>query len=160
MDEKEILRNMLEKYSYDTSQFDNEDVNEYGLYGYKYLDHYWTDENRYAYFIKINSKLAGFILIDDFRYYDEIEADYCISEFFVMHKYRRLGIGKYAVKFIMNKYKGKWQIGYNPKNNIGKTFWTNVVNEITNGKYKLINNNKTLQYKDGVYSEVFIFKTI
>ena len=159
IEEKEILRNLIEKYNYDSSDIDNDDVNDYGLYGYKYLDHYWTEENRYAYFIKVNNKLAGFVMIDNHLYYNEIKSNYCISEFFVLKKYRRMGVGKYVIKHIVNKYKGKWQIGYYPKNNTGKIFWNNVVKEITNEKYEIINNNKTFCYKDGIYSEVLIFES-
>ena len=33
--EKEILRNLLEKYDYEFSQYDQRDVNHLGLYGYE-----------------------------------------------------------------------------------------------------------------------------
>lgn len=44
VNEKEILRNLLEKYDYEFSQYDQRDVNDLGLYGYDYLDNYWTEE--------------------------------------------------------------------------------------------------------------------
>ena len=62
-EEKEILRNLLEKYQYEFSQYDNNDVNNIGLFGYNYLDYYWTEKNRFLFFIKVDEKLAGFILI-------------------------------------------------------------------------------------------------
>ncbi|MDR2602278.1 MAG: hypothetical protein LBC53_07495 [Spirochaetaceae bacterium] len=37
-EEKEILKNLLEKYSYEFSQWENNDVNDIGLYEYNYLD--------------------------------------------------------------------------------------------------------------------------
>jgi Predicted acetyltransferase len=61
-EEKEILRNLLEKYNYEFSQYNGLDINNLGLYGYDYLDSYWTEENRFPFFIKINNKLAGFIM--------------------------------------------------------------------------------------------------
>lgn len=36
--EKDILNNLLEKYLYEFSQWDNQDVNEKGLYEYTYLN--------------------------------------------------------------------------------------------------------------------------
>lgn len=39
-DEKEILRNLLEKYDYESSQWDGRDANALGLFGYTWLDHY------------------------------------------------------------------------------------------------------------------------
>ena len=63
LQEKETLKNLLEKYLYEFSQWDKNDVNESGLYGYEYLDCYFTEEHRYPYFIKVNGNIAGFSLI-------------------------------------------------------------------------------------------------
>jgi hypothetical protein len=49
--QREILKNLLEKYDYEFSQYDLRDVNELGLYGYDYLDYYWTEKKRWAFFI-------------------------------------------------------------------------------------------------------------
>jgi len=136
-DEKEILRNLLEKYDYEFSQYDDRDVNNIGLYGYKYLDHYWTEEGRYAYFIRVNGKLAGFVMI---RYY---LSKYSISEFFVMYKYRKNGIGTHVMNDIFKEYKGKWRIGYTLKNKTAKLFWNKVVEKCTNGKYQTTIDGET-----------------
>ncbi len=34
-----------------------------GLYDYMYLDHYWTEEGRHPFFIRVDGKLAGFALV-------------------------------------------------------------------------------------------------
>ena len=65
--EKEILRNLLEKYDYEFSQYDNRDVNQLGLYGYDYLDYYWTGKDRWAFFIHVNKKLAGFVMVNSYQ---------------------------------------------------------------------------------------------
>lgn len=57
IDDKEILKNLLKKYDYEFSQYDNRDVNSIGLYGYKYLDYYWTEDKRWAFFIKVDGNL-------------------------------------------------------------------------------------------------------
>ena len=84
---KEILRNLLEKYDYEFSQYDQKDVNDLGLYGYDYLDHYWTEEGRHAFFIRVDGRLAGFVMINTFPEVEE-PTDYTLAEFFVMYKYR------------------------------------------------------------------------
>ena len=86
-EEKEILKNLLEKYEYEFFQYNNLGVNDYGLYGYDYLDNYWTEEKRFVYFIQVDDKLAGFVMIND---YPEIklETDYSLSEFCILYKYR------------------------------------------------------------------------
>jgi predicted acetyltransferase len=99
----------MEKYDYEFSQYENIDVNDIGLYGYNYIDHYWTEENRYAFFIKINGKLAGFIMVNNIDE-TEMKTNFSMAEFFIMYKYKRLGIGAYAVKNIFEKFKGKWKI--------------------------------------------------
>ena len=59
VDEKEILRNLLEKYNYEFSKWDKRDVNKLGLYGYPFLDYYWTEDKRWAYFIFADDNTAG-----------------------------------------------------------------------------------------------------
>ena len=70
-DEKEILRNLLEKYSYEFSQWDKRDVNQLGLFGYPYLDYYWIEDKRRAYFIMADGKLAGFVMVVDMPEVDD-----------------------------------------------------------------------------------------
>jgi predicted acetyltransferase len=156
--EKEILRNLLEKYSYEFSQYENTDTNDLGLYGYDYLDNYWTEDNRFIFFIKNSNKLVGFIMINDYKEI-KIETNYTLSEFFVLYKYRKIGVGTYVAKEIFKRFKGKWQLMYHPKNIISKYFWNKVVKEYTKGKYEIIKDNKEAMYKDGTIGEVLIFET-
>jgi predicted acetyltransferase len=158
-EEKEILKNLMEKYDYEFSQYEDTDVNNIGLYGYKYLDHYWTDNNRFVYFIKVKERLAGFFMIREQNEKDE-QKNYSISEFFVMYKYRNMGVGTYVVAYIFNKYKGKWRIGYTPRNKTAKIFWNKVVDKFANGKYVLINDNAENRYKDGTIGEELIFEIV
>jgi predicted acetyltransferase len=156
--EKEILRNLLEKYLYEFSQYENTDTNDLGLYGYDYLDNYWTEKNRFVYFIKIDNKLAGFIMVNDYREI-KIETNYTISEFFVMYKYRNMGVGTYVIKEIFRRFNGKWQLMYHPKNIISKKFWNKVVKEYTKGKYEIIKDNTGAKYTDETIGEVLVFET-
>lgn len=39
-DQNSVLRNLMEKYLHDFSEFDGEDVDEHGLFGYRYIDFY------------------------------------------------------------------------------------------------------------------------
>ncbi|WP_275441494.1 hypothetical protein [Brevibacillus laterosporus] len=59
MHQKMVLRHLLELYQYDFSEFDYADVNEHGLYDYKFLDHYWTEPDRIPFFIKVEVLLNG-----------------------------------------------------------------------------------------------------
>ena len=158
IEEKEILKNLLEKYDYEFSQYDKRDVNTLGLYGYKYLDFYWTEEKRWAFFIKVDGNLAGFVMVNDFPEANE-KTDYSLAEFFVMYKYRRCGVGKYAAFAVFDMFKGKWQLKRHPKNIGSVYFWNNVVNEYTKGNYKLIESYPNALYDDGTLGDIFFFNT-
>ncbi len=124
--EKEVLKNLLEKYNYEFSQYDAEDVNSLGLYGYDWLDCYWTQENRFAFFIRVQGKLAGFFLINDYPE-SGIQTDYCMAEFFVLYKYRRSGVGQYAANWAFRRFPGTWQLKRHSKNTASVRFWDRVV---------------------------------
>jgi predicted acetyltransferase len=156
-EEKEILKNLLEKYHYEHSQYDDRGVNDLGLFGYDYLDNYWTEKNRFPYFIKVIGKLAGFILVNDYPE-AKFESNYTISEFFIMYKYRNKGIGKYVVKYILDKYKGKWQLNFHPKNEISKNFWIKTISEYTKGKYETKNDSEWI-YEDGTTGYTLLFES-
>lgn len=157
-DEKEILRNLLEKYDYEFSQWDLRDVNKLGLYGYDWLDCYWTEEKRHAFFITVDGKLAGFVMINDYPE-AKCDTDYSLSEFFVMYKYRRLGVGSYAVKTVFDMFKGKWQLKRHPHNIPSVRFWDKVVSEYTGGNYRVEKTAPGDEYDDGTPGEILIFNT-
>ena len=136
IEDREILSNLLEKYDYEFSQYDNRDVNKFGLYGYQYLDYYWTEKNRWAYFIIVDGNLAGFVMVIDLPEVDDREADFQIAEFFVMYKYRRMGVGKQAFFKVLDKHNGRWQLKRHPKNlssvHFGIKLLMNIVKVIMN----------------------------
>ena len=158
IEEKEILRNLLEKYNYEFSQYEKTDVNSLGLYGFDYLDYYWTEKNYFPYFIKLNNLLAGFAMVTDHLDIN-IETNFTMAEFTIFFKYRKMGIGRYVVKELFKKHKGKWQIKFHPKNETSEIFWTNVVNEYSKGNYEIIENNTETIYRDGTIGKVIILET-
>ena len=159
LDEKEILKNLLEKYDYEFSQWDKRDVNKLGLYGYQYLDYYWTEDSRWAYFIMVDDKLAGFAMVIDLPEVDDRETDFQMAEFFVLYKYRRSGIGKQAFFKVLNLHKGKWQLRRHPANTASVHFWNNVINEYTNEQYELVESYPRTEYDDGTLADVFFFES-
>jgi predicted acetyltransferase len=157
-EEKEILKNLLEKYFYEFSQYTKYDVNHLGLYGLSNFDFYWLEKNWFPYFIKAGEKLAGFVLMND-RPIIKTDTNYTIVEFFVMHKYRRQGAGRYVLETLFEKFKGKWQLLYHPDNNVSRIFWNKVIKEYTNNNFVLIKDNPEAKYEDGTIGEVIIFNT-
>nr|WP_170312163.1 GNAT family N-acetyltransferase [Paenibacillus sacheonensis] len=129
-----VLRNLMELYQYDMSDFEDsgeDDVNEHGLFDYRFLDYYWTEEGRYPFFIMQFGKLAGFVLVRQTT--EGAKKKFSIAEFFILRKYRRRGIGKEAVYTVCEMFKGNWSVSWLEKNLPAKTFWTKVIQEYSNG---------------------------
>lgn len=135
--EKSILRQLMELYAYDFSQYDQADVNEHGFYGYNYLDHYWTEENRHPFFIKVDGNLAGLVLVSYFTYALKDNSAMSISEFFIMRRYRRKGIGKIAAFEVFDQFPGRWEVNQHGDNGPSKLFWEKIISEYTHGAYKI-----------------------
>ncbi|MBU0510530.1 MAG: GNAT family N-acetyltransferase [Chloroflexi bacterium] len=135
--DKSVLRQLIELYAYDFSEYDQADVNEHGFYGYKYFDHYWTEEARHPFFIKVDEKLAGFVLINDYCYVLKDIGAKSIAEFFVMRKYRRKGVGRAVAFQVFDKFPGKWEVIQHEDNKPSKHFWEELIGEYTTKNFKI-----------------------
>ena len=137
VDEKALLVRLMELYSYEFSVYSNDDISEYGYYGYNHIDAYWNEDGRYPYLIRADGKIAGFALIcPHCDYRDEKDAR-CFGEFFVMLKYRRMGIGKQVAMQLFDRHRGHWEVCYWKNNLPASLFWKEVVEEYTNGNYHI-----------------------
>lgn len=132
--DKPKIQNMLQLYIHDFSEFDGHELNENGLYNYDYLDYYWTEQDRHPFIISLNSKLAGFVLLN--RYSIMIENALTIAEFFILRKYRRQGLGKKTAFIIFDKFPSKWEIRQTKNNLVGQAFWKNVISEYSRGDFQ------------------------
>lgn len=108
--DKSKLRQLLELYSYDFSEWSQDDVDENGFFGYGYLDAYWMEPDRQPFLIRVDGRLAGLALVRTATYYLDGRESICIAEFFVMRKYRRRSVGTQAAKLLFDGFTvtGKW----------------------------------------------------
>lgn len=134
--DKSVLRNLMQLYLYDFSEFDQAEVDHFGLYGYKYLDHYWTDPNRYPFLFWVEDQLAGFALIS--RYPDPVygQERWAVAEFFILKKFRRQRIGTRVAARIFDMFPGKWQVSVMQDNLPARTFWREVIAAHVVGAYE------------------------
>ena len=131
--QRSVLRQLIELYDHDFSEYTKDDVNEHGFYGYSYLDRYWTEETRHPFFIKVDGNYAGFVLVGMFCRFTTNEKAHSIDEFFVMRKYRRMNVGNFAAKYIFDLFKGEWEVRVLHVNIPALPFWKKVINEYTKG---------------------------
>ena len=134
-EQKSVFIQMLELYNYDFSEFSNDDINEYGYFGYEHIDAYWNEEGRYPFFIRANAKLAGLVLERSCCEHNNLPNPHNIAEFFVMKKYRHKGVGRAAAMKIFDMFPGGWEISQWINNLPAHNFWSKVIAEYTNGNY-------------------------
>ncbi len=136
IEDKSVLRNLLELYIYDFTEFGPYDVDAHGLFGYKYLDLYWTEEGRYPFIYRVDGKIAGFALVR--REFREDLEEYCysIAEFFVMKRYRGSGIGRDVAFYLFQQFPGLWEVDEMESNKPAQAFWRKVINEFTKGAFE------------------------
>ena len=133
--DKNKLEKLLQLYLHDLSLYFPITFNSNNCeYAYD-LDKYFS--SNYAYFIKSNNDILGFILIDNNK-----QNDYEISEIFVLNNYKRNKVGERAVTEIFNMYKGNWTIKVVPSSPKAESFWIKTINNYTNGNYKLKHTGK------------------
>lgn len=133
IEEKPILRNLLELCHHDYSEFSGEDIGEHGLFTYSRLDHYWTEPERHPFIVRVSSKLAGFALVR------ELDSEtHSIAEFFIMRKYRRQGVGAAVANYVFDLFPGKWHVAQEEVNLPAQAFWKKVVSRYTDGKYEVV----------------------
>lgn len=135
LEDKTILRNLMELYAYDFSEFDECDVDAHGLFGYNRLDHYWTESGRYPFLVRVEGKLAGLVLV---RTLDESRTDpiRSVAEFFILRKYRHQGIGKVVAQQIFDRLPGQWSVAQVENNHPAQAFWRKVIAEYTQANFQ------------------------
>ncbi len=132
---KEILQRLLELYQYDLSVVTDDDVDQFGLYGYSYLDCYWVEEKRYPYLFLFREAFAGFALVNKVNWLPENDGAHSIAEFFVLKKYRRQGVGTVAAQCVINRFPGKWEIRILRENQSAIQFWRQVITKLASGRF-------------------------
>lgn len=131
IEDKPVLRQLFELYRYDFSAFDDRDLSDHGWYDYGYLDNYWTENDRFPFMIRFEGKLAGFALVR--RLLQNGEEVMSISEYFVLRKFRRQGIGEAAIQQIVKQFPGRWTLSINGANIEALAFWPKVLSRVTEG---------------------------
>lgn len=132
--DKPVLQALMELYLYDTSEFSDDDVDEHGRFGYRYLDYYWTEDGRYAFFIRVAGRIAGLALVRRLEAGDD--PLYEMAEFFVMVRYRGRGIGRAAAAMLFDRFPGRWEVAQLGANLPAQAFWRKVIGDYTGGDYR------------------------
>jgi predicted acetyltransferase len=132
IEQEQILHNIMQFYIYEFSKFIPAiKLESNGAYQPFDLKSYWVNENEHAFFLKADTELVGFALVECGLNGEP----HSINEFFVLKKFNGKGYGSQAAVMLFDQFPGKWQITQIANNYPAQAFWRNVINKYTNGHY-------------------------
>ncbi len=127
-----VLARLLELYIHDFSELQDVHLQADGTFGYPNLPLYWLDPDRRPFFIFLDDKLAGFILIQRGSEISSSPEVWDVAEFFILRRYRRQGIGADAAHRIWTRLPGPWEVRVNESNPAALHFWQHAISTFTN----------------------------
>jgi predicted acetyltransferase len=124
-EDKAALANLVlvQLYRYDFSEVRAYELTEHGTFVYRFLDHYWCEPGRHAFFIRVGGRFAGFASARDAGGEHEHE----VEEFFVVRRHRRAGVGRTAALDLFARLPGRWPLVHDDANEAASRFWERVV---------------------------------
>lgn len=131
-DKVPVIQNLARFYVYDLSEIAGYPCPESGLFGAR-DDDFWGDRSNHFFVIRVDSELAGFAVADSPE--DDAEADWNIAEFFVLRKFRRKEVGKYAAHWLFDRFKGNWRVMEMLCNEPAIAFWRKIISDYTSGDF-------------------------
>ena len=120
--DRDLFWNINQKYLYEMTNFYDDPMDENGNYHYGHFGEYFTDPARTAYFIYNDNVLAGFAMLCPYSVIGR-NPDFTMAEFTIFPSFRRKHFALGAVKMILTRHPGKWEIKYNEKNIGAKKLW-------------------------------------
>lgn len=133
-----ILANLLELYAHDFSEFHDVELGEDGRFGYEQLPLYWKAPDRHPFLVKVEGKLAGFVLV---KRGDSISGNgtiWDLAEFFIARRYRRRGVGTVAAQEVWRRFPGRWEVRVMGSNTAGFKFWKGAISAFAGERTKPI----------------------
>jgi len=129
------LTNLLELYLHDMSEFVPIRISDQGRFGYAWLPMYWAEpDQRFAYLIHSDEGLSGFVLVGPDS--SGVNPDALeVSEFFVLRRLRRSGVGRAAAHALWRERPGPWVVRVSDGNPVGRVFWARVVSEFVGMRF-------------------------
>ena len=126
------MRRLVQLYIYDLGG-DRWDVAPDGRFGSgAWHRRFWTRRSRHHFVIQVDGRLAGFALVRERAHFagDGVQE---ISEFFVLKKYRRRGLGRYAARWLFARFPGEWEVAELVWNRTAQRFWRTVIAQAAHG---------------------------
>src|SRR5439155_18063438 len=105
-----VLRRLMQLYLYDFAAIDDWSIGDDGLYGNaQVIEGFWTDPRMTSYLVHVDGVLVGFALVREGAYFAG-DGTRDISEFFILRRHRRQGIGAEVARRMFDAFPGKWEV--------------------------------------------------
>jgi predicted acetyltransferase len=133
--DRPVLRRLMQLYLYDFAAIDGWDIADDAQYGNAArIEGFWTESKRRSFLVHVDGRLAGFALVRDGAYFAG-EGTHEISEFFVLRRYRRQGVGARVAARVFDLHRGRWEVNELASNVEAQAFWRRVIGAYTRGRY-------------------------
>lgn len=126
-DQQPILANLLELYAHDFSEFQDLELGADGRFGYKHLPLYWEEPERHPFLVRIDGRLAGFVLAKRGSEVSGHENVWDMAEFFIVRGFRRRGIGTEVAHEVWRRFPGLWEVRVMQSNHSAAEFWGRAI---------------------------------
>jgi predicted acetyltransferase len=129
---RQIVENLFRYYVYDLSEFSRRPCNDDGNYSFSssLLDPHWSRDDHWPYLVYCGEELAGFCLV---RHYPYDLQRYDIDQFFIIRRFRGMGVAKEAFRLAVSDRPGLWQTRVMLENISALQFWRSAINSVCAG---------------------------
>jgi predicted acetyltransferase len=135
-EEASLLNNLGQLYAHDFSEIVPLELNSAGRFDHDFLRDCWGDGAQTPYLIHVANGLAGFAIVgrgsrvtDDANVHD-------VSEFFIVRRYRRQGIGTSAAAALFALRRGVWEVRERTGNTAARAFWRRAIGAYSSGHFE------------------------
>ena len=129
-EEAELIRNLYQYYAYESSDWEQEDVEGDGRFYIhdEHLARYWQDPQWSANLLLVDGYIAGFLLIEgsEIPGLDALE----LADLFILKRYRRKGIGRAIATQVLFSGEGTWLVRFYDQDEVSQAFWRTVLDNL------------------------------
>jgi predicted acetyltransferase len=132
-----VLNRLMQFYVYDFSEIMGFDIADDAIFFSgdpkgKYRPEPW----RHAFLLRVDGRLAGFVILDEKSRITGDPSVMDVAEFFVMRKYRRRGVGAAAATLAFDLFARKWEVRQTAQNAAATQFWRVTIARYTGGRFE------------------------
>ncbi len=102
----------------------------------EFLGGWFRDSAAQPFVILANGSRAGFALVTRLPSWPSGQADFRMSEFFVVPAARGRRVGAHAARLLFSRFEGEWEVLENEGNRAALAFWRRVIGGQTAGRYR------------------------